>query len=82
MEKMFYFDRWKTSHHNLKLPWTGKTTFDGRSCNDVDAHIDRLCNVKSIDPSATLDMDMPQSKSVRFDHSLDSCQSVTPYAMI
>ena len=70
------FDSWKTSHHNFKLPWTGTTTFDGRQCNNVDAHIDRLYTLKS----TALDVDMPQHKSATFDQSHDSYHSVTPYS--
>ena len=32
--------------------------------------------------SANLDVDMSRTKSVRFDHSLDSYQFVTPYSEI
>jgi hypothetical protein len=45
-EDFSIFDSWKTSHHKLKLPWTGTTTYFDRQCN-VDDHIDRLYNLKS-----------------------------------
>ena len=77
-EDFSIFDSWKTSHHNLKLPWTGTTTFYGRQCNNVDAHIDRLYNLQS----AALDVNMPQSKYVRFDQSRNSYETVTPYSEI
>ena len=83
-EQFSVFDSWNMSHHNLKLPWTGTTILFGRLCNHVDAHIDRLYNLQSaslgvdmsqqqsVDMSANWDVDMSHTKSVRFDHSLDS----------
>ena len=72
------FDSWTTSLHNLKLPWTGTTTFYGRQFNTADAHIDRLYNLQSPTP----DVNVPQSNYVRFDHSRNPYEMVTPYSEI